>query len=136
RRAQVVAEVGGEARLVLARFGEMPAALLDFVEQPDVLDGDRSLVGEGGYQFDLLVGERPNLLPVDHDYADQFIVLEHRHADCRSRPAEFYVGAWFWRSGVVLGVEQPLGVYHLVECRSRPWLERAAFVMRFDERRG
>ena len=61
RRAQLVAHVGEELRLVLARLGELAALLLDFVEQPHVLDGDRGLVGEGGHQLDLLVGERPDV---------------------------------------------------------------------------
>ena len=30
-------------------------------------------------QLDLLVGERPDLLAVDGDDADQLVVLEHRH---------------------------------------------------------
>ena len=40
------------------------------------------------HQLDLLVGERPNLLPVDDDHADQLIVLEHRHSNSGSRAAE------------------------------------------------
>ena len=47
RRAQLVAHVGEELRLVLARLGELAALVLDFVEQPHVLDRDRRLVGEG-----------------------------------------------------------------------------------------
>ena len=37
--------------------------LLRLVEQPHVLDGDHRLVGEGLQQLDLLLGERPDLLP-------------------------------------------------------------------------
>ena len=33
------------------------------------------------HQLDLLFGERPHLLAVDADCADQFVVLEHRHGD-------------------------------------------------------
>ena len=47
RRAQLVAHVGEELRLVLARLGELAALVLDFVEQPHVLDRDHRLVGEG-----------------------------------------------------------------------------------------
>ena len=68
RRAQLVAHVGEELRLVLARLGELAALVLDFVEQPHVLDRDHRLVGEGRDQLDLLVGERP-------------------HARCASAPA-------------------------------------------------
>ena len=54
---------------------------LQLVEQPRVLDGDHGLVGEICHQLDLLFGERPYLLAVDRDDADQLIVLEHRNAD-------------------------------------------------------
>ena len=60
RRAQLVAHIGEELRLVLARLGELAALVLDFVEQPHVLDRDHRLVGEGRHQLDLLLGERPH----------------------------------------------------------------------------
>ena len=41
------------------------------VEQPRVLDGDHRLRGEVLHQLDLLVGERPHLVAVDDDDADQ-----------------------------------------------------------------
>jgi len=34
RRAQLVAHIGEELRLVLACFRELPALVLDFIEQP------------------------------------------------------------------------------------------------------
>ncbi len=52
RRAQLVAHVGEELRLVLARELELLALLLDLLEQPRVLDGDRRLRGEGMQQVD------------------------------------------------------------------------------------
>ena len=84
--------------LLLQRLGEIVGALAQLVEQPRVLDGDDGLGGEVLHQLDLLVGERPHLLAVDGDGADQFVVLEHRHANegprsaeraprCRDRPA-------------------------------------------------
>ena len=60
RRAQLVAHIGEELRLVLARLFELPALVLDFVEQPHILDGDGSLIGEGCDKFNLPIGERPN----------------------------------------------------------------------------
>ena len=42
-----MAHVGEELRLVLACLRELAALVLDFVEQPHVLDGDHRLVGEG-----------------------------------------------------------------------------------------
>ena len=61
RRAQLVAHAGDELRLVLARHCKLTALVLNFVEQPGVLDRDSRLVGEGGDKLDLLVGERPHL---------------------------------------------------------------------------
>ena len=40
------------------------------------------------HQLDLLVGERPHLLAVDGDDADQLVVLEHRNDKQRSGAAE------------------------------------------------
>src|SRR5262249_18443481 len=58
RRAQLVAHAGEELGLALARLRELLALILDFVEQPHVLDRDRRLVGESSYQLNLLVSER------------------------------------------------------------------------------
>ena len=38
-------------------------------------------------QLDLLVGERPNLLAIDDDAADQLALLEHRHQQHCPRPS-------------------------------------------------
>src|SRR5215472_2866248 len=56
-RSQFVTHIGEELRLVLACLLKLAALVLDFVEQPHVLDRDRSLVGEGRDQLDLLVSE-------------------------------------------------------------------------------
>ena len=64
--------------LLLQRLGEIVGALAQLVEQPRVLDGDDGLGGEVLHQLDLLVGERPYLLAVDGECADQLVVLEHR----------------------------------------------------------
>ena len=44
--------------LVFEQFRQIVGALVQFVEQPDVLDGDDRLVGEGLQQIDLLVLEQ------------------------------------------------------------------------------
>ena len=75
--------------LLLQRFGEIVGALAQFVEQTCVLDGDHRLRGEILHQLDLLVGEGTHLLAVDNESADQLVVLEHRHAQCRSRSTQF-----------------------------------------------
>ena len=46
RRPQLVGHVRQELRLVLARLGELLVRVLEFLEQPGVLDGDDGLVGE------------------------------------------------------------------------------------------
>src|SRR5215831_16610559 len=53
--------------------------LAQLVEQARVLDGDDGLGGEIAHQLDLLVGERPYLLAVDGNGAEQLVLLEHRH---------------------------------------------------------
>ena len=71
---------------MLARDFELAALVLDFLEQPHVLDGDHSLVGEGGDQLDLLVGEWLHLRPRQCHNADRDIPLAaaERRAWCES----------------------------------------------------
>src|SRR5438046_4189695 len=57
RGAQLMAHAGEELRLALARLRELLALVLDFVEQPHVLDRNHRLVGEGREQLDLLLTE-------------------------------------------------------------------------------
>ena len=80
RAADHLEHVGGGG-LLLQRFAQL-------VEQARVLDGDDRLGGEVRHQLDLLVGERPHLLAVDADRADQLALLEHRHVEQASRAAE------------------------------------------------
>ena len=61
RRAADDAEHLGRCRLMLQGLAQFCVALLQFLEQPHVLDGDHRLVGEGFKQLDLLLGKRPNL---------------------------------------------------------------------------
>src|SRR5947199_5525420 len=48
-------------------------------KQARVLDGDDGLFREIVHKLDLFVAERPHLLAVDGDRADQRILLEHRY---------------------------------------------------------
>ena len=88
RGAQLVAHVGEELRLVLARLGKLSARLLDLVEQPHILDGDHSLVGEGGQQLDLLFGERFHDLALQGDYADWRAFAQQWNAQHRANAAD------------------------------------------------
>ena len=57
-RAADDAEHLGRCRLMLQRLAQFCIALLDFFEQPHVLDGDHGLIGEGFKEFNLFVSER------------------------------------------------------------------------------
>src|SRR5262249_18949903 len=70
--------VGGGG-LLLQRFREIRRALAQLVQQPGILDGDDGLFREIVNKLDLFVAERPHLLAVDGDRADQLILLEHRY---------------------------------------------------------
>ena len=54
RRAADDAEHLGGRRLMLQRLAQFRVALLEFFEQPDILDGDHRLISEGFKQCDLL----------------------------------------------------------------------------------
>ena len=69
RAADDLQDLAGRG-LLFERLGEVPVAGLELLEQPDVLDGDDGLVGEGLEQLDLLVRERPGLGASDGDRAD------------------------------------------------------------------
>ncbi len=62
-------------------FGELGGARLHLVEQPHVLDRDHRLVGKGGDQLDLPVGERPNLVTRQDDHADRAAFAQQRNAE-------------------------------------------------------
>ena len=66
-RAADDAEHLGRCRLMLQRLAQFRVALLQFLEQPHVLDGDHRLVGEGFEQCDLLVCERPDFRAANHE---------------------------------------------------------------------
>ena len=71
------------------------------VEQPYVLDRDDGLVGEGGDQFDLLVGERLNVEPRRHQDADELPVAQQRHAQ---HSAVLFQAARQWQGQLGIGV--------------------------------
>ena len=81
RAADDLEHIGGGG-LLLQGFAQL-------IEQPRILDGNDSLRREVCHQLDLLVSERPNLLPIDNDGANQFAFLEHRHAEDRPNPTKF-----------------------------------------------
>src|SRR5258708_11923281 len=95
-----MAHAGEELGLALARLRQLTAFILDFVEQPHVLDGDRRLVGESLDQRDLFVGKRLNFVAPQSYKTDQNSLAKQRHAKqgpvlaepLRFEPGEFRVG--------------------------------------------
>ena len=69
RTADDAQDLGGSG-LLLQRFGEVTVAFLQFLEQPNVLDGDDGLIGESLQELNLRKGERAHLKPANHDSAD------------------------------------------------------------------
>src|SRR6266550_6466037 len=55
--------------------------MTQLAKEPRILDGDNGLVGEVLNQLYLFVGERPYLLAINSDRANQFIVLKHWNAE-------------------------------------------------------
>src|SRR5262249_35690135 len=87
-RAEYRFELAGRARddtQHLRRRGLLRQGLAQLVEQPRVLDGDACLAGEAREQFDLLVGERADLLAIDAEVPDLLVIPEERHRDMRAR---------------------------------------------------
>src|SRR6516225_9876367 len=68
-------------RLLLQRLTEIARALAQLVEQPRVLDGNDSLRGEIADKFDLLSGERTDLLAVNDNCADKLLLLDRWHSE-------------------------------------------------------
>src|SRR5262249_41986545 len=90
RRAQLVAHAGDELRLVLAGKPQLAALVLDFVEQPHVLDGNHSLIGEGGGKLDLSLGEWAHHPAHQHDDAN-------RNSFAQQGNTEHGTNAYFFR---------------------------------------
>ena len=61
-----------------------PFASWSCLEEPGVLDGDDGLVRERLQQRDLLLGERPDLHPPQHDRADRDTIAEQGRGEDRT----------------------------------------------------
>ena len=67
----------------LARRRLLFQRLFVSLEQPHVLNGDHSLVGEGLKERDLLVAERQDLGAADPDRPDRIAIAKQRHTQDR-----------------------------------------------------
>ena len=66
---------------LLDRAAELIGALAQFVQKPNVLDGDGCLVREGLDQSHLLIRERPDLGVINEYDAQQVIAFEDRRPE-------------------------------------------------------
>ncbi len=87
RRAQFVAHVGEELRLVPAGRLELAALVLDLLEQAGVLDREHRLRGEGLEQPDHRGRELAGIAPADDQRAEDAILAQQRDADQRTEAA-------------------------------------------------
>src|SRR4029077_6735249 len=76
-----MAHIGEELRLVLACDLKLPALVLDFIEQPHVLDCAPRLVGEGLDKPDLLSGEWPDAPSHQGEYTDSRTLTHQRDVE-------------------------------------------------------
>src|SRR5690606_26199474 len=73
---------------LLDRAAELVGTGAQLAEQAYVLDCDHGLIGEGRHERDLLVRERPYLLPIDPERADKAVLLAHADDQERADPAQ------------------------------------------------
>src|SRR5262249_38864868 len=71
RRAADNAKHLGGRRLMFQSFPQFCIALLDLLEQSDILDGDDRLVGEGLQKRNLFLRKRTHLRPANMDRPDR-----------------------------------------------------------------
>jgi len=89
RRAQLVAHVGEELRLVLAGCLDLVALVLDLMKQSRVLDGQHRLRREGPHQVDGIGRKCARRAAAHHQHADDFAAVdERRHQSCTKAGAQ------------------------------------------------
>ena len=86
---------------MLARDFELAALVLDFVEQPHVLDGDYRLVSESGEQANLFVREGPWPGSREPYHPDGNAFPQERHAEYRPVAANL--------------LQIPIGIFLVIE---------------------
>src|SRR5215471_9940287 len=80
------------------RRGLLLQRLFEFSEEPDVLDGDHGLVGEGFEKSDLFVCEGPDFCPPKSDHSDDGTLPQHRNCeDCSDLSTPLTLGPTVFR---------------------------------------
>ena len=87
--------------LLFEGFGQVSISVLQLLEQPNVLEGDGGLVGEGLQQGDLALGERADLHPADQDRPERGPLAQERHAEGCSVAEAPLVGSPLRKLGLV-----------------------------------
>ena len=119
-----------DCSLLLQRLGEIVGALLNVLEQSNVLDGNHRLVGESGHQIDLLLAEWVHLVAGERKDADRRPVTQERHAEDGSEPKCPLIA-----SRTVFGIGQHVGdMNDLALQRDAPNRATAARSLRVVER--
>src|SRR5262249_55671068 len=86
--------------LVFQRLAQFCVTLLDLLKQPNVLDRDNRLRCEGFKELDLLLGERADLHPTDHDRSNRDLLTQQRRGEYRPNAETSGMRRW----QVVLGL--------------------------------
>src|SRR5262245_60062862 len=79
-RAADDAEHLGGCRLMLQRLAQFGVTLLQFLEQPDILNRDHGLISEGLEESDLLIGERIDFGTANENRSNRNILAHQRHS--------------------------------------------------------
>src|SRR5215467_8862874 len=77
-RAQLMAHIGQELRLVLTRLFKLPALVLDLVEQPRVLNGECRLRRKGLDDVHGILGKLSRRAAANHQHADDMFPTQQR----------------------------------------------------------
>ena len=89
RRAQLVAHIGQELGLVLARFLKLSALVLNLVEQPRILNGQRRLRRKGLDEIDSVLRKYSRRATANYQRADDiFATHKGRHQACAEASAQ------------------------------------------------
>ena len=78
RRPQLVAHIGEKLRFVLPRHFELPAFILDFTEQPGVLNRHRRLRRECLDEVDGVLRKNAGRAAADHQQANYILSADKR----------------------------------------------------------
>ena len=78
RRAQLMAHIGEELRFVLACLFKLPALVLDLMEQPRILDGQRRLRRKGLDDVDGVLRKLSRRAAANHQHADDIFPTQQR----------------------------------------------------------